>query len=402
MAQGEKDEAVQLYQLLFENARDGIMLLELAPGGPPILRDANPAALEMHGYTRGEVIGKSIGILDPDADAAPMVMERGRRVRGAGGGVLVVRHRRKDGSTLVVETSVKEVTVGGRRLGICVERDITERQRAEEELRASEARNLSLIKAIPDMIFTNRRDGEFLFVHALDQGLLFLPPAAFLHKKIGGVLPPPVAELLMKGIAEALDSNTVLTFNYSLPIDGRESYFEVRMAPCIDDTTISIVRDITERKLADEALKKTCAELEAGKKRLADKNVAFQEVISEIEAEKSRIKNDISANINEIVMPIVLKIKRRGGVSRDYAVLLENSLRSLVSSFGRNLTEKKLNLTPKEIEICNMIKSGLTTKEIAGLSNSSPQTVNKHRNHIRKKLGLTKKGKNLTSFLQSL
>ena len=402
MAQGEKDEAVQLYQLLFENARDGIMLLELAPGGPPILRDANPAALEMHGYTRGEVIGRSIGILDPGADAASMVIERGRRVRGSGGGILVVRHLRKNGSPLVVETSVKEVTVGGRRLGICIERDITERHRAEEELRASEARNLSLIKAIPDMIFTNRRDGEFLFVHALDQGLLFLPPEAFLHRKIAEVLPPPVAGLLMKGIADALDSNAVLTLNYSLRIDGREAYFEVRVAPCIDDTTISIVRDITETKLADEALKKTCAELEAGKKRLADKNVAFQEVISEIEAEKSRIKNNISANINEIVMPIVLKIKRRGGVSRDYAVLLENSLRSLVSSFGRNLTEKKLNLTPKEIEICNMIKSGLTTKEIAGLSSSSPQTVNKHRNHIRKKLGLSKKGKNLTSFLQSL
>lgn len=402
MEQEEKDGTVQLHRLLFENARDAILLLELASGGPPIILDANPAALEMHGYKREEIVGKSIGILDPEADAASAVAERARRVQGSGGDILEVCHLRKDGSALIVETSVKEILVGGRRFGLCIERDITERKRAEEKLRGSESRNLALLNAIPDLIFMNRRDGEFLFVHAVDPDLLFAPPEAFLHRKVAEILPSPVAGPLMKLIAGVLDSNSVRSLTYSLPIGGRESHFEVRIAPCIDDTVISIVRDITERKLADEALKRTCAELEAGKKRLADKNIAFQEVISEIEAEKNRLKSDIAANINEIVMPIVLKIKRKGGAARDYAALLESSLKSLVSPFGRKLIGKKPRLTPKEIEICSVIKSGLSTKEIAGLLNASPQTISKHRNHIRRKLGLAKKGINLTSFLQGL
>ena len=61
-----------------------------------------------------------------------------------------------------------------------------------------------------------------------------------------------------------------------------------------------------------------------------------------------------------------------------------------------------LKLTPREIEICNMIKSGLTTKEISNFLNSSSQTIDKHRKNIRKKLGLTQRYINLTSFLQSL
>jgi DNA-binding CsgD family transcriptional regulator len=66
------------------------------------------------------------------------------------------------------------------------------------------------------------------------------------------------------------------------------------------------------------------------------------------------------------------------------------------------MTEKTFKLTPKEIEIVGMIKLGLATKEISSLLNVSSQTIDKHRKNIRKKLGLSTKNINLTSFLQSL
>ncbi len=116
--------------------------------------------------------------------------------------------------------------------------------------------------------------------------------------------------------------------------------------------------------------------------------------------EHHKLKDEIAINVNELILPIVKRIRLKGA-SR-YPDLLEKSLKNLVSSFGRRLTEKDFKLTPKEIEICNMIKSGLTTKEIAGLLDSSRHTVDKHRNNIRRKLGLSKEGVNLTSFLQSL
>ncbi len=57
---------------------------------------------------------------------------------------------------------------------------------------------------------------------------------------------------------------------------------------------------------------------------------------------------------------------------------------------------------PREIEICNMVKAGLRSKEISSLLNVSPQTVEKHRKNIRRKLKLTNKSTNLASFLHRL
>ena len=81
---------------------------------------------------------------------------------------------------------------------------------------------------------------------------------------------------------------------------------------------------------------------------------------------------------------------------------LRHHLTELVTSFGRKITEKELRLTPREVEICSLIKSGLDSKEIADVLSISRQTVFKHRDRIRRKLKLDNSGINLTTYLQSL
>lgn len=127
------------------------------------------------------------------------------------------------------------------------------RQRAEAALRESEAQNRALIHAIPDLIFINRRDGEYLAVHAPDPRLLAAPHGTILHRKIAEFLPKPVAERCLEAIATALDSGALQELTYSIPIDGQERHFEARMAPCTHDTVLTIVRDITCRKQAEAA-----------------------------------------------------------------------------------------------------------------------------------------------------
>ncbi|MBN1688032.1 MAG: helix-turn-helix transcriptional regulator [Candidatus Omnitrophica bacterium] len=58
------------------------------------------------------------------------------------------------------------------------------------------------------------------------------------------------------------------------------------------------------------------------------------------------------------------------------------------------------SLTPREIEVCELIRKGLSIKEIAHFLKTSPRTVESHRNHICKKLGFSDKKKNLTSYLR--
>ncbi len=133
---------------------------------------------------------------------------------------------------------------------------------------------------------------------------------------------------------------------------------------------------------------------------LAQKDLAIREVLKQIEQVNEEVKSNIIANVENILMPIVQKLEVNEG-SYYYIQLLRNNLHEMTSTFGVKLSDRKTKLTPREIEICDMIRNGLTNKEIASLLRISIRTIEKHRTNIRKKLDINKDD-NLLSFLQSL
>lgn len=165
----------------------------------------------------------------------------------------------------------------------------------------------------------------------------------------------------------------------------------------------AVARDLTKRKESEIELKKSQAELIVQKRSLEKKNIALQEILAQIELEKKQLKSEVVANIEELLLPRLQRLKRKGGkIDPVQIAILEKDLKAVTSSFGYKISSKQLKLTPKEIEICNMIKSGLSSKDIAQTLNLSLRTVDNHRNHIRNKLGLSGKNSNLVTFLQNL
>lgn len=81
--------------------------------------------------------------------------------------------------------------------------------------------------------------------------------------------------------------------------------------------------------------------------------------------------------------------------------MLDEALGNITSSFMTKLESKYSKLSPRELEICNLIKNELSSKQIADALNISIQTVNGRRKDIRKKLGLTNKRINLSVYLKS-
>lgn len=161
------------------------------------------------------------------------------------------------------------------------------------------------------------------------------------------------------------------------------------------------IKSVPEHEKSEAGMKIAILMLERQKRLLEQKNAAFQELVKAIEAEKNELRNNVALNVNELIMPSLKKLRLKGE-SRKYGRIMEKNLEALTSSFGSRVTEKTLRLTPREIEICNMIKEGLTTKEVSGLLNISSQTTDKHRKNVRKKLKLSNKSINLTTYLKSL
>jgi DNA-binding NarL/FixJ family response regulator len=135
---------------------------------------------------------------------------------------------------------------------------------------------------------------------------------------------------------------------------------------------------------------------------LQEANIALRAVLSRLEDEKQEIRASILANIQKIIMPIVFELELEvTGRQRSYVTLLRQSLQEITSPFLTQLSREHMQLTPVEIAIGTMIRNGLSTKEIAQLRCISAATVRRHRENIRRKLGLRNRKANLATYLQA-
>ena len=165
----------------------------------------------------------------------------------------------------------------------------------------------------------------------------------------------------------------------------------------------SVGRDVTEYKKTAEALKASEEDLRRKNIELERKNTALTEVLEHIEHQKLQIKDDVIANVDELLVPALDQLVSKGSrIDKIYLNLIKRSLEDLTSSFGRKISQKSFKLTPREVQICNMVKRGLASKEIASFFNISLFTVGRHRHNIRKKLKITNESVNLNTFLQGL
>ena len=88
-------------------------------------------------------------------------------------------------------------------------------------------------------------------------------------------------------------------------------------------------------------------------------------------------------------MPSLIRCETTAGaVSAPFLEMLLERIDNLTDPFGSRLDRPEYNLTAREKEICNLVRGGASSKEIAAALNISVHTVNTHRKQIRRKLGI--------------
>jgi PAS domain S-box-containing protein len=163
-------------------------------------------------------------------------------------------------------------------------------------------------------------------------------------------------------------------------------------------------QEIKERKLAERSLKKSEKTLKVKAKNLEEANTALRVLLKHRQEDKTELEEKVVSNVKELAEPYLKKIQRTRLTERQnsYLSILESNLKEIVSPFSRSLFAKFMNLTHSEIQIANLVKHGTTTKQISEMLDLSTNTVEFHRRNIREKIGIKNTKANLRSYLLSL
>jgi len=120
--------------------------------------------------------------------------------------------------------------------------------------RETEAQNLAILQAAPDVMFLQDREGTYLDYHAPSRDCLFVPPERFIGHKMRDILPPHVLGHVMPLFERALNTSETVIGEYDLEVGGSVLRLEARLVQCGDDRVLSVVRNVTERTSVQAAL----------------------------------------------------------------------------------------------------------------------------------------------------
>jgi PAS domain S-box-containing protein len=226
------------YRMVFEQSRDIVLLVRLADGQ---ILEANPAAEQAYGYTHDQLLNLNISDLrGPESHG--MLLEQMERASQRG--VLIeTQHKRSDGTLFPVEISSIGADVGGQRVILSIVREISDRHRAEDQIR----RLARLPEESPNPVGQIRRDGTILYANRAGEAAL----APFLEDGS-----PRLTEKYRGHLAKVFEKAEIREFE--LPVGGR--IFLMMLTPILDADYVNLYgRDITLIKRAEE---KTYEQLE--------------------------------------------------------------------------------------------------------------------------------------------
>jgi PAS domain S-box-containing protein len=334
--------------------------------------EVNDAAVAHYGYTRDEFLERRITDLRTPEDAARLV----RDLRRAEPGLrrwTNMRHRTRDARILDVEIAAHTLEFRGRAAVLVVVHDVTERKRAEVALRQSDARHRAILETALDCVVTMDGDGRVIeFNPAAEQTFGYRKRDVFGRPLADLIIPPDLRQAHRDGLARhrATGEHNVLGRRIEMRAmrsDGSEFPVEIAIAKIPGDGEeiyTGYLRDITERKQSEDALRSLNATLE---QRVGQRTTELQAVVDELEAFSYSVSHDLRAPLRSIAGFSQALVEDAGPV-------LSAETRTHLDRI-RNATHRMGQLIDDLLQL-SKVSRGEMTRELVNLSELTVRVAN--------------------------
>jgi PAS domain S-box-containing protein len=417
-----------------------------------VILDVNKSCLLWSGCSSDEVLGGSSGQLGFWADPAQKDKVDGDMLAHGRVDSREVEFRIRGGEIRKALYSARIIEVNSQPCILSHIHDVTDTNRAERELRRSEALLRGIVENFPGVVFqlyvkdNGERGLSYLSGNTID--VLGMPndTEGFLDRALSRLGPeervrfedaldeavqsrgmlditsrfvkPQGDEIFIRCISRPELRGTELVFSGVLldvtmrhRLNNELALYRGRLEEMVLSRTAEfraalgrLKREIETRKDTEARLRQREMELENRRTELEEMNAALRVLLKQREEDRSSMETSVLSNVKTLVLPYIERLQMQGMPESHSKSLdmIKAHLEGITSSFARSVSSEYLGLTPAEMQVASLIRDGRSSKEIAGLLGVSFNTVQTHRYHIRKKAKLKNKKLNLCAYLNTL
>ncbi|MRR17198.1 MAG: PAS domain S-box protein [Deltaproteobacteria bacterium] len=401
---------IQYLTPMLDNAQEAIVVHQ-----DEVIKYVNKRASEIDGRPIRKLIGKQIRETTHPDDYELVLRNYLDKLQGKAVNKYRYRGIDRQGHVMWFEIFGTAILWDGRPAVMNFITDVTGHVRAEEDLKKSERMLRDIINFLPEPTFAVDEAGKIISWNREMEKMFGIKAEKMLGKgnyeyalPFYGRRMPMLIDLILRPdearerqYAYFKRDEDFLYAEESFQLRG-ETYTLWCKASLIYDHRDQVVgaiesmRDITD-------LKNAVAELKNKSLHLEEANTALKVLLEHRKNDRKEIEESIAGNVKTLVVPYLNKLKNTGlkAPQEAYIHILEAHLAEIISPFLTNMTMRQANLTPREIQIADLVKEGRSAKEISQILNIALHTVNNYRKRLRKKFSLSGKDNNLRTHLLS-
>lgn len=259
-AEKSLSENEERYRNLFENTNDVVYVHDLEGNYISV----NKAAEKIFGYKREQILQMNVKDIVAPEDLEFSMQRLAEKIAGVKNAIYELRGRTSRGEYIPLEVNSCGIYEDGKLVAVQgIARDITERKRAEEALRESEEKFRTVAETASDAILTVDETGTIIFVNAATEKIFGYRSEELIGEKLSLLIPERVHETYNAGMFRFMQAENCASSRKAVELPGlhKQGYeipLEFSFAGFVRQGKrffTTVIRDVTERKKAEEAVR---------------------------------------------------------------------------------------------------------------------------------------------------